>query len=316
MKLEHFGMAEPGDCRLVFTADAEELERAITAEQAAPDAPQAEEDLLTAAVNRTILEGFSALYEQIAAEYGVTPVTDPDFELLAVNRAEGFRAGAQFYALPPLTLGRYTGFVQAVEPHLIRQLTIEMEINRHHGDEERAADAAGKAALRQQVARELYAQRCVQAKARAEKEVIWQLGDEVTGPLPKQLVGGNYFAEQRQFNLRMQANNINFDQYLKVQGQTVEEFRQQLHADAERKLRSRLGLLLVAGKEHLWPTEAEVATALAAWDVKKQGEKTFPANDTRKLRQGMAANRAAKFVVEHSTLTPPPAEPVVEELPR
>ena len=178
MKLEHFGMAEPGDCRLVFTADAEELERAITAEQAAPDAPQAEEDLLTAAVNRTILEGFSALYEQIAAEYGVTPVTDPDFELLAVNRAEGFRAGAQFYALPPLTLGRYTGFVQAVEPHLIRQLTIEMEINRHHGDEERAADAAGKAALRQQVARELYAQRCVQAKARAEKEVIWQLGDE------------------------------------------------------------------------------------------------------------------------------------------
>ena len=113
MKLEHFGMAEPGDCRLVFTADAEELERAITAEQAVPDAPQAEEDLLTAAVNRTILEGFSALYEQIAAEYGVTPVTDPDFELLAVNRAEGFRAGAQFYALPPLTLGRYTGFVQA-----------------------------------------------------------------------------------------------------------------------------------------------------------------------------------------------------------
>ena len=32
MKLEHFGMAEPGDCRLVFTADAEELERAIGGE--------------------------------------------------------------------------------------------------------------------------------------------------------------------------------------------------------------------------------------------------------------------------------------------
>ena len=32
----------------------------------------------------------------------MVPVTDPDFELLAVNRAEGFRAGAQFPALPPL----------------------------------------------------------------------------------------------------------------------------------------------------------------------------------------------------------------------
>ena len=29
MKLEHFGMAEPGDCRLVFTASAEELAAAL-----------------------------------------------------------------------------------------------------------------------------------------------------------------------------------------------------------------------------------------------------------------------------------------------
>ena len=124
MKLEHFGMAEPGDCRLVFTAGAEELAAAIVQVQAGPDAPQEEDGLLTEAVNRTILGGFSALYEQLVREYHVVPVTDPDFELLAVNRAEGFRAGAQFYALPPLEVGQYTGFVQAVEPHPIRQLTI------------------------------------------------------------------------------------------------------------------------------------------------------------------------------------------------
>ncbi len=29
MKLEHFGMAEPGDCRVVFTASAQELEEAV-----------------------------------------------------------------------------------------------------------------------------------------------------------------------------------------------------------------------------------------------------------------------------------------------
>ena len=288
MKLEHFGMAEPGDCRVVFTASAQELEEAIAAEQAGENPPADEEDLMAAAVNRAILTGFSPLYAELVENRKLLPVTDPDFELLAVNRAEGFRAGAQFFCVPPLELGRYTGFVQPIQPRPLRELTIELEINRFHE----------------------------QGKMLAERELVAQLGNEVKGPLPKQLVAGNYFAEQRQFNLRMQANNINFDQYLKVQGQTVEEFRQQLHADAERKLRSRLGLLLVAGKEHLWPTEAEVATALAAWDVKKQGEKTFPANDARKLRQGMAANRAAKFVVEHSTLTPPPAEPVVEELPR
>ena len=97
MKLEHFGMAEPGDCRLVFTASAEELAAALAKEQAAPDAPQDEEELLTAAVNRTILEGFDPLYRQLVQEQKLVPVTDPDFELLAVNKAEGFRAGAQFY---------------------------------------------------------------------------------------------------------------------------------------------------------------------------------------------------------------------------
>ena len=31
MKLEHFGMAEPGDCRVVFSATAAELEEAVQA---------------------------------------------------------------------------------------------------------------------------------------------------------------------------------------------------------------------------------------------------------------------------------------------
>ena len=293
MKLEHFGMAEPGDCRLVFTASAEELAAALAKEQAAPDAPQDEEELLTAAVNRTILEGFDPLYRQLVQEQKLVPVTDPDFELLAVNKAEGFRAGAQFFCLPPLELGEYTGFTQPIQPRPIRELTIELEINRRHGDEDRAADAEGKRALRAKVTQDIYAQRCQQARAVAEQALIAQLGTHVTGPLPKQLVAGNYFAEQRQFNLRMQANGVNFDQYLKVQGQTVEEFRAWLHTEAERKLRSRMGLLLVAQKEELWPTEAEAS------------------NDRRRAAQRIASSHAAAFILAHSTLTPPPAEATV-----
>ena len=313
MKLEHFGLAEPGDCRLVFTADAQELARSLEAERQT-NPTQDEEELLTAAVNRTILEGFAPLYNRLVQENELVPVTDPDFELLAVNKAEGFRAGAQFYALPPLELGRYTGFVQPVQPHPLRQLTIELEINRHYGDEERAADAEGKRALRQKVTRELYTRRCQQAEEVARRELVWQLGDQVFGDLPRQLEAGNYFAEQRQFNLRMQANGINFDQYLKVQGQTVEEFRSWLHQYAQRKLRSWLGLLLVAERENLLPTQEELDTAMAHWDEKLDGAHTFPENDLRKVRQRLMRQRAEAFVVDHSTLTPPPAQPLVQEL--
>lgn len=311
MKLEHFGMAEPGDCRVVFTASAQELEEAIATEQAGENPPADEEDLMAAAVNRAILTGFSPLYAELVENHKLLPVTDPDFELLAVNRAEGFRAGAQFFCVPPLELGRYTGFVQPIQPRPLRELTIELEINRFHGDEDRAADAAGKQALRERVTRELYAKRCEQGKMLAERELVAQLGNEVKGPLPKQLVAGNYFAEQRQFNLRMQANGVNFDQYLKVQGQTVEEFRAWLHAEAERKLRSRMGLLLVAQKEELWPTEAEVEDELAHWDAKRDGEHTFASNDRRRAAQRIASSRAAAFILAHSTLTPPPAEATV-----
>ena len=313
MKLEHFGLAEPGDCRLVFTADAQELARSLEAERQT-NPTQDEEELLTAAVNRTILEGFAPLYNRLVQENELVPVTDPDFELLAVNKAEGFRAGAQFYALPPLELGRYTGIVQPVQPHPLRQLTIELEINRHYGDEERAADAEGKRALRQKVTRELYTRRCQQAEEVARRELVWQLGDQVFGALPRQLEAGNYFAEQRQFNLRMQANGINFDQYLKVQGQTVEEFRSWLHQYAQRKLRSWLGLLLVAERENLLPTQEELDTAMAHWDEKLDGVRTFPENDLRKVRQRLMRQRAEAFVVDHSTLTPPPAQPLVQEL--
>ena len=54
---------------------------------------------------------------------------------------------------------------------------------------------------------------------------------------------------------------------------------------------------------------AEVDAALAGW----KGERTFPSNDRRKLRQGIASQRAAAFVRAHSTLTPPPAEPEIIE---
>ena len=172
MKLEHFGMAEPGDCRVVFSAAAEELEAAVQAEKAAPDAPQDEDDLLTAAVNRAILEGFSPLFAQLMKENDLQPVTDPDFELLAVNRAEGFRAGAQFFCLPPLELGEYTGFTQPIQPRPIRELTIELEINRRHGDEDRAADAEGKRALRAKVTQDIYRRT---SRTTLPRSIFWTL---------------------------------------------------------------------------------------------------------------------------------------------
>ena len=58
----------------------------------------------------------------------------------------------------------------------------------------------------------------------------------------------------------------------------------------------------------------EVEAAAAHWDAKLDGERTFPTNDARKVRQRLARERAEQFIVEHSTLTPPPDEPIVQKV--
>src|SRR5699024_10985228 len=152
MILEHLYQGEPGAWKIVFRASAEELARALAAleAEAGPAPDGGEEDRLAEAVNRAILapDGFSIVWAEALEKAGLQLVSDPDFKLAALNKAEGFRAEAVFFALPPLTLGQYTGFVQPIEPRPIRRLAIELEINQHHGAEERAADAAGKAQLR------------------------------------------------------------------------------------------------------------------------------------------------------------------------
>ena len=55
-----------------------------------------------------------------------------------------------------------------------------------------------------------------------ELRQVRQLGDGVPGPVPKRLKAGNYFAEQRHFNLGLQANGFNFNQFLAVRGETVD----------------------------------------------------------------------------------------------
>lgn len=127
MILEHLYQGEPGAWKIVFRASAAELAAAL----AAVPAQGEEEDRLADAVNRAILApgGFETVWAEAVAKAGLEPVSDPDFKLLALNRAEGFRAEAVFFALPPLTLGRYTGFAEPVEPRPIRRLTVELEIN-------------------------------------------------------------------------------------------------------------------------------------------------------------------------------------------
>ncbi len=333
MKLERIETPEAAAARLVFTASPEELAAALAslsplpAPEAAPSLPadaaqpasegaakaagDAYADRMADAVNAAILQHFGPVYAEALRSAQLTPVTDPEFGLLWADEEKGFAATAEFFLLPELTVKRCTGFTQAVEPRPIRQLDIELEVNMHHAEEDRAADTDGRKALRAAVAREFWAKRCAQAAELAKSKLIYQLGAEVQGELPKMLVHGSYFAEQRRFSVNLQMKKLNFDLYLEQRGMNVEQFRAELHAQAEQRLRSQLGLLIVARQQGLEPTRAEAEDLLAHWDTARNGERTFYENDLRRAQQELASARAAAYVTAHSTLLPPPAEPVI-----
>ena len=117
MKLEHFGMAEPGDCRVVFTASARGAGRGHCGRAGGGEPARRRGRFDGGGRQPGHFNGiFPVVRRRLVENHKLLPVTDPDFELLAVNRAEGFRAGAQFFCVPPLELGRYTGFVQPIQP--------------------------------------------------------------------------------------------------------------------------------------------------------------------------------------------------------
>ena len=312
MKLEQILFPREGVCRLIVSADAAEL--AAAQEKVHAERPRLTgDDLGNETVNRALLDGISPVYQEAQKLHGITPIKDPDFDLLAYTPGKGMTAACQFFILPELTLGRYTGFVQAVVPQPVKEYAVLMEINKNHGPAYNTASPEEKAAMEQAAVTALYQRSCKNAELPAQLRLVQQLGDLVTGKLDDVLLHDAFFDELENFSLRLEANKVSFDMYLKATHQTREEWDAALHKAAERKLRTALGLLMVAARENLSPTPQQVADELHHWNTAKYRKPTFLANDVRRIRQRMACDLARQFILERSTLTPPPAQPVIQK---
>lgn len=312
MKLEQVLFPHIGVCRLVMRAEASELAAAIQAVQH-ENATLAGDDLMNAAVNRALMDGISPVYQQAVQENDLIPIKDPSFDLIHFQPDEGFVAAAEFYIVPPLTLGQYTGFVQPIEAKPVREFEILMDINQHQSEAYDAADEAGKREMGLEAAARLYARNCRLAEEPAKRRLLLQLGDHVTGPLNESLLNVIFLEELRNFFLRLEANKLSFDMYLQATHQTHEDWEAELHRTTERKLRSEMGLLLVAKAEGLAPTAEQVTQELQNWNVAKYQKPTFLANDVRRIRQHLTKDLAREFILAHSTLIPPAAEPVIQK---
>lgn len=312
MKLEQVLFPASGLCRLIVSATADELEasrQAVLAEK--PN--RTGDDLWNDAVNHAILHNISPVYHQAVTEHDLEPIRDPDFSLLTFDPAQGFTAAAEFSILPPLTLHKYTGFEEPIVPRPVREFDVLMAINQQCAEAYNDADETAKKEIWDRTAAQLYKKSCQNGESPTRLKLVQQLGDQVTGSLDESLLHQAYFDEMQRFFLRLEANHLSYDMYLRASHQSKEDWEAELHQISERKLRAELGLLMIAKKEKLSPTSEQVTQELNHWNSTKYGSPTFLANDIRRIRQRLSMDLARDFVLAHSTLTPPPAEFTVQK---
>ncbi|MFI3169183.1 MAG: hypothetical protein R3Y06_04470 [Faecalibacterium sp.] len=262
------------------------------------------EDRWAQAINECILSEFPPIFESVIAKEHLIPVADPNFELLSEDLTQDLQLVALLQTLPPLTLNTYIGFCETVVERIPRELQRALYINQNYGAQARAnaGDEKAMEELHQKVEQELIVKNHPLAVQLAERKLVNQLGLQVTGDLPKDLLKDHYYKEKQRFSVQMQSQKLNFDVYLEQRGLSVEEFHAEMHQISEQKLRTELGLLMVAEKENLQPSTAQLQEAFDAWLATKPKEKTFEVNDRQKIYRKLCQEHAAAFVLAHSTL--------------
>ena len=96
MKLEHFGLAGPGDCRVVFSATGPELAQAV--EECRTAAPElSKENLLTEAVNLGDPGRFSGAVCAAGGPAGAYPAERPGLWAAGSKRGDGVSGGGRVF---------------------------------------------------------------------------------------------------------------------------------------------------------------------------------------------------------------------------
>lgn len=142
------------------------------------------------------------------------------------------------------------------------------------------------------------------AMGHARSQLLNMAAEAAEGELPSPLVEEEYNSQMQQLQFQLQMMRMSLAQYLQQVRQSKDEFFALVRKGAERSLRGRFAMEMIADKEGLVPTDEELDKELAerAERVKKPLEEYMKGVDKEKVRSAMARTRASNFVVEHSTI--------------
>ncbi|GIO39843.1 trigger factor [Paenibacillus antibioticophila] len=97
-----------------------------------------------------------------------------------------------------------------------------------------------------------------EAEAEREKVLVDKVGENAEVEIPEAMVQSEVQNMVRDFDNRLRAQGMNLDMFLGFSGQTVEDLKEQMKGDAEKRVRNNLVLEQIAKAENIDASEEEI----------------------------------------------------------
>ncbi|MBU5674518.1 trigger factor [Paenibacillus brevis] len=97
-----------------------------------------------------------------------------------------------------------------------------------------------------------------EAEAEREKVLVDKVGENAEVEIPEAMVQSEVQNMVRDFDNRLRAQGMNLDMFLGFSGQTVEDLKEQMKGDAEKRVRNNLVLEQIANVENIEASEEEI----------------------------------------------------------
>jgi trigger factor len=131
--------------------------------------------------------------------------------------------------------------------------------------------------LRQNIRASLHQEKTVESRTEVINEIINKMAETATIDLPTVMIDEEVDEEVRRFGGRLTSQRLSLDAYLRMSGQTEEEFKAEVRPNAARRLRNSLLLREIAKREEIEITDQDLADEI--------DRITAPAEDSERLRE-------------------------------
>ena len=146
-----------------------------------------------------------------------------------------------------------------------------------------------------------------QATAENENNVVQKVVDNAQMDIPEPMIDEQVRGMIDDYARRMQSQGISLEQYMQFTGMTIDQLKDQMRPQAERRIRTRLVLEAVAAKENIEASEelveAELKKMSETYKMEVEQLKTIMGEPgIREMKQDMAVQEAVDFLVAEAKL--------------